>query len=326
VAYSLLEKRAEARPHSAHMHLHSDPSSGLSPLPLQTETPVARARSGYWYVAGAAALWGLWSVPLRSVERYQAMPAASESFVVLLVMFASVLPLSFRGLWPRARPLSSWVLLGCLGVSDALNVLCFFWAMQRTNLAVAVLTHYLAPVFVAVLAPVLLGERMGRRTWGALGLSLLGLSLLLEPWRQAPGSWGGALLGAASAVFYAANTLMAKRLQRFFSSTEILAWHLPPALLLLLVCVPPGGLAIAVAPLAILVVASLVLGALAGLAYLRGLESVQASHAAVLTLIEPLVAVGIGVTVWGEAPGAVGALGGGLILWGASRVLREDRA
>lgn len=288
----------------------------------------ARARLGYWCVAAAAALWGLWSMPLRWVERHQPLSAASESFVLMLVGFVSVTPLTLRGV-PRALracPPSSWVLLACFGFSDALNCLCFFWAMQRTTLAVAVLTHYLAPVLVAVLAPVLLGERMGQRTWGALALSLFGLLLLLEPWQKGPGSVAGAALGAASAVFYAGNVLMTKRLQRFFSSSEVLAWHLPSALLLLFLCVPHGGLSIALTPLAILIAGSLVLGVFAGLLFMRGLERVLASHAAVLTLIEPLVAVGIGVIVWGESPSALGALGGGLILWGASRVLREDRA
>src|SRR5436190_7591836 len=115
------------------MPLHFDRSRRLERGP-------AHSVPGYWYVACAAALWGLWSLPLRTVERYQAMPAASESFVLLLVMFLSVAPLTLRrarGAPCGPRPLWSWVLLSCMGFTDALNCLCFFWSMQRTTLAVA---------------------------------------------------------------------------------------------------------------------------------------------------------------------------------------------
>ena len=49
-----------------------------------------------------------------------------------------------------------------LGVGDALNAYFFFEAYQRTSVAIAVLTHYLAPLFIAIGAPLLLRERTER--------------------------------------------------------------------------------------------------------------------------------------------------------------------
>jgi drug/metabolite transporter (DMT)-like permease len=291
---------------------------------VRGDLPPSEARLGYVCVAGAAALWGLWSLALRSAERYQVLSPASESFILFVVMFVSVAPFAWQARSAVPRPWAAWALIAVLGLSDALNSLFFFWSMQRTTLSVAVLTHYLAPIFVALLAPSLLGEHMGKRTWGALGLASSGLILLLEPWRTAGGALGsGALFGAASAVFYAGNTLLAKRLSRWFGSSEILAWHLPPALAVLGLCLPEHGLAIKPVPLVILVIGSLLMGALAGVLYLNGLKRVQASHASVLTLIEPLVAVAVGVIVWKETPTLFGVAGGLLVLSGAARVLGE---
>lgn len=60
--------------------------------------------------------------------------------------------------------------------------------------------------------------------------------------------------------------------------------------------------------------AALTLGAAGALAFLAGLRRIPASHAATLALLEPLVAVLVGVLVWGEPLGLLGALGGLLVL------------
>src|SRR5687767_13026457 len=100
-------------------------------------------------VGGAASLWGTWSLFFRPAEAYGGVTPALEVFVVFGVVFLISAPFALREHPGRARPPSAWVLLGVSGVLDALNALFFFWAMQTTTLAVAVLTHYLAPILVA---------------------------------------------------------------------------------------------------------------------------------------------------------------------------------
>src|SRR4051812_10246340 len=110
----------------------------------------------YAAVAGAACAWGSWSLVLRRAEGIGPMSAAIESTIVMgvLTLVSGVTALrdriAGRAPW-RAR---AWVTL--LGFSDALNLILFFAAYKLT-VAVAVLAHYLTPVFVAVASPVLLG-------------------------------------------------------------------------------------------------------------------------------------------------------------------------
>lgn len=275
----------------------------------------------------AATLWGTWSLFFRPAERLQPIAPSVQVAIVFTVIFAA----TARGAWldSRARtrrPARAWVAIAALGVGDAFNALFFFWAMQKTSLALAVLSHYLAPVLVALGAIFVLGERLRAATLGALVLCLLGLTLLLEPWATPAGSsLMGVVLGAGSAVFYAANVLLTKRVEHWFSPRELLAWHVPPALLVVLPFVPTGGFSLSPAAFGLIAVGGALAGALGGVLFLSGLRQVEASAASVLTLLEPVTAVAIGALVYAEVPSAVGFVGAAMVLTGAAWVLSPPR-
>jgi drug/metabolite transporter (DMT)-like permease len=275
-------------------------------------------------IALAAASWGTWSLFFRPAEARGGVDAPLEVFVVFATILVVTAPLAIADRVRAPRPRHAWALLGLQGVFDALNALLFFWAMQKATLAVAVLTHYLAPVLVSLGAPLAVGERVGRRTWAALGLALGGLAILLEPWRNAEErAVTGALLGAGSAVFFACSLLAAKRLGRHFAPTEILAWHMPTALLTVLPFLSLSSLSAPPAAVGLLVVAGLGPGALAGVLFIRGLAHTPASRASVLMLLEPVVAVLVGVTAFDERLRPAAVLGGALVLAAAALVIAE---
>lgn len=273
-------------------------------------------------IALAASAWGTWSLFFRPAEAMGGVSPALEAFVIYATILGATAPLALRDRPRRRRPLRAWLLLGIQGVFDALNGLLFFWAMQKTTLAVAVLTHYLAPVLVSLGAPFMVGERVTLRTWGSLGLALTGLVVLCEPWRgHERAAWTGAALGAGSAVFFAASLLAAKRLGRHFAPTEILAWHLPTALLTIACFLPASVLSAPPPGLGLLVLAGLGPGALAGVLFIRGLAHTDASRASVLMLLEPVVAVVVGILAFREWPGGAAFGGAALVLIAAHRVL-----
>ena len=73
--------------------------------------------------------------------------------------------------------------------------------------------------------------------------------------------------------------------------------------------------------LGVVVAGALGPGALSGLLFVWGLRRIAASHASVLTLLEPFVAVVLAAAVLGEGLGAVPIAGGALILTGAILVV-----
>lgn len=279
-----------------------------------------RRASGYAMVAIAASGWGTWPLILKRAP----MPAALQSAIVMLVLTVASLPVMLRDrLAVRASP-RQWLAVAWLGLSDALNIGFFFAAYQRTSVAIAVLTHYLTPIFVAVLAPVVLRERPAARTYGSVAIAFAGLLLLLEPWRAglSRDDFVGAALGAGSAVFYASNVLVNKRLVSVFSGSEMMFFHGLVTVPLLFAVVPPAEYGLVTAPsLGVVVAGALGPGALSGLLFVWGLRRIAASHASVLTLLEPFVAVVLAAAVLGEGLGAVPIAGGALILTGAILVV-----
>ena len=265
-------------------------------------------RAGVAAVAAAAASWGLWSAVLRPTG----LPGNVTGPVMFLAMGLCALPFALRG--PRARwDRGTLALLVANAIFDAINVVTFFEALQRTTVAVAVLTHYLAPILVAVGAPRIEGTRVpGALAWAALATA--GLTLVLEPWHTQGPVAVGAALGAVSAVCYAGNVFIVRRLVPRLGAARTVSYHS----LLGAALMAPFGLAelhLVTAPdLARLALGSLVLGAIAGAVFLRGLDRIGSARTAVLTFAEPVVAVAVGWLVFDEPLGAIAGVGALCIL------------
>lgn len=266
-------------------------------------------------VAGAAAMWGLWSLFFRPA----ALPAVTFGALMFLVVGVVALPpvvAGPRAVWTRRAVL----LLLANGVLDGLNVLTYFAAMDETTVAIAVLTHYLAPVLVAVLAPVVERERVSGAIPGAL-VSLLGLTLVLAPWRGSV-DLTGAALGTASAVAYCGNVFVVRRLAPMIGAARTISYHSFVAAAFM----APFAIAAGVVPggASLLWVASgaTLLGAAAGVAYVRGLAIIGSSRAAMLTYAEPVVAVIAGAVAWNEPVGSLAIAGIALIVAAGAWVAR----
>ena len=57
----------------------------------------------------------------------------------------------------------------------------FFLALAAMPLADAVAIFFVAPLFITILATVLLGEQVGPNRWFAIALGLTGVTLMLKP-------------------------------------------------------------------------------------------------------------------------------------------------
>jgi len=273
-------------------------------------------------VCAAAAGWGLWALFLRG----SGLPPTWQSILILTVIAALWL---LPALSPRGRPVSTarparrWLDLLWLGLADAGNYILYFAAVDRGPLALAVLTHYLAPVLVALAAPTFLREKLRPRTLYASAAALAGLGLLLSGSAMSGPAITTALCGFGSAVFYAANTLVSKRALQHFSASEVLSYHCAIAALLLLPFAgpPPPLSAFLGAPL----YGAVFIGGVGSALFYYGLQRIPAQRAAVLTYLEPLVATLVSVVALGETLGPAGFLGGAIVLGsGAAIALQAD--
>lgn len=203
-----------------------------------------------------------------------------------------------------------WLFVSALSLFG--NLFCFYQSYRLTTMANAVITHYTAPVFAALLAPLLLGEKRERVTGVALVISTAGLVLIAG--NVAPGSahLAGTALGLLSGLFYGISIVVGKRLVQsvrpsvimLYQSTILTCLALPFALFE--TWQPAPGTFLMLGGYA------LVVCLLAPALYLRGLRHVAAQHAGILAYSELLFVVLLGVLL-GEQPGA-NVLAGGLLI------------
>ena len=280
----------------------------------------------YLQVALAAIGWGTWSLILRPAGVDPRWAAALMLAVVSVVGAPLLIPRAARPTGMRT-PRDGWAMVA-IGVFDAANAGLFFAAMAKTTVAVAVLSHYLAPLFVAVAAPRALGTRPLPGSIPLSLVALVGLALVLDPLKGLSGSTVvGALLGAGSAVFYAANVLITKRLGPKFSAEELLVYHaVLSAGILAVVALATGAPTPPLAGVVRISIAAAVIGAGAGLLFLYGLRHVPAEHASMLTFLEPLTAVVVARIAFGERPSRTALVGAAIVLAAGAFAVHASRS
>lgn len=274
------------------------------------------SRSGSVAVAAAACLWGTWGI----LVRVAGTSGAASACIALGTIGIAGMPLL-----PRkrvARGAAIWVALAAIGVCDGANALLFFGALQRGPVGVAVLSHYVAPVLVALLSPLALGAWPRRATFVALAVSLAGLALLLGREILLVGhSMVTALFGAGSAVFFAVNIILSKRISDRVEPAELLVYHALVSALVVL----PFALAGPVPSLrgALVVTGGAVVSGIGGgMLFLWGLGRIPASRAGVLSYLEPVVAVISAALILGETMAPLAPLGAALIIGAGLLVVR----
>ena len=222
---------------------------------------------------------------------------------------------------PRARLAASpWTMrdvAGCLGLGAAMAAyqVCYFRAVTLTGLTVtAVLAICSAPLWIALLAALCLGERLSRLVRLALALAVAGTALLVAaptaPGASASGSLLGPLLGLGAGLSYAAYAVTAKGLLARRPPLAVAAATFSLAALLLLpTALAPGAGAALGAGWPLFLYLGVGPTAIAYWLFGFGLARVPATVAGIATLLEPLTATALGVLWFGERLGPTGWLG-----------------
>ncbi|HZM36628.1 MAG TPA: DMT family transporter [Burkholderiales bacterium] len=172
--------------------------------------------AAYFALIASLALWaGNWIVG-RAV-REDISPAVATLGRVFIVM-AAVLPFALPGLRSRLKALSweEWKALLLAGFFGGGVHLAMQWEGLRTTTATsATLFLSTSPVFILLLAPRLLGERVSARQWLGIGVSFLGIAAIVSEGRPAALSSlsfnRGDLFALGSMFMWALYTIMLKR-------------------------------------------------------------------------------------------------------------------
>ncbi len=273
----------------------------------------------FFLVAVGAILWGCWPLFLRSAG----LTGPQSALLVFVIMS---LPAPFLLRREALKDRRATLAVALLGLGDAANAALFFAAVQRGPVAVAVLTHYLCPLLLALVTPWVLREQRSARALLGAPLTLTGLALLLgvsqgglvDPWT--------AVLGGASAFFFAGNVLASKAAGRAYSPLAFNALHSPISLLALLLAFGSQALPTALTPSLLWVAAGAAVCGIGGnVIFNLGLRQVPTAAAGALMYLEPLTGAVLGLLVFGETLGPQALVGGLLVLGTGVWVASESR-
>jgi DME family drug/metabolite transporter len=275
---------------------------------------------GYAYIALAAVLWGTLGPAARVALGAGIEPLELSFWRALLggaLFGAHALARGRVRLAPRDLPaVGAFALLGV-----ALFYLSYFRAVRAGGAALAAILLYTAPAWVALASAIWLGERMTARKLAALALTLAGVALVALGSGGAAGGSGDVRIGGealgwglVAGVAYAAYYLFGKRYFARYEAPTVLFHALPAGALALL---PAVRFAPKDAPTwAAIAFIAIVPTYLAYLVYGVGLRRVEATRAATVATLEPVVAAALAYTVWDEALRPLGYAGAILVLAG----------
>lgn len=279
-------------------------------------------------VATTLVLWASAFVAIRHLGR-DFSPGALTVGRLAVASLALGLYAAHRGLVRPSR--GDWWRLAAIGTLwYAVYNLALNEGEQRVDAGTAALLIQFAPIVLAVLAVLVLGERFTRALAVGLAVALAGVALIsLSSSESADRDALGVLLCLVSAVSYAISLVVQKPLMSRLPAGQVtwLACTIGLAL-----CLPFTGKLVeetAAAPLDSvlwLVYLGLFPTAVAFTTYAYALAHMDASRLGVSTYLVPVITILLGWLLLAEAPTPLTYLGGGLTLVGVAITRRRPRS
>ncbi|MBQ8878592.1 MAG: EamA family transporter [Lachnospiraceae bacterium] len=209
-------------------------------------------------------------------------------------------------------------LLLASGVAMGINWILLFEAYKYTTVSVATLSYYFAPVIVTVVCPVLFHEKLTVKQIICFVMSTLGLVMITGIGEIGGGKdLIGILFGLGAAVFYATVILLNKFIKNVEGIHRTFLQFLSAIVILIPYVIIINGVSIGslngIGWINLLIVGLIHTG-ITYCMYFSSLKELPGQKAAILSYIDPLVAVLISVTILGEAMTFRQVIGGLLIL------------
>lgn len=244
-----------------------------------------------------------------------------------LAFYRAALAMVFIGLFllvtksriPFAKIKRRIPLLIISGAAMAFNWILLFEAYNYTTVSAATLSYYFTPVLVTLLCPLLFKEKMTAKQWICFIMSTVGIVLItgLGTFPAGSNHFKGILFGLGAACLYATVILLNKFIKdvdgihrTFMQFASAVAVLLPYVLL-------TDGINIAQLDgkgLLLLLIVGLVHTGITYCMYFTSLKELPGQKAAILSYIDPLVAVVCSVVILHEEMTVSQIIGGALIL------------
>ena len=205
------------------------------------------------------------------------------------------------------------------GIAMAFNWILLFEAYNYTTVSVATLSYYFAPVIVTVLCPILFKEKMGIKQWICFFMSTLGIVLITGIGEMGAENdhFKGILFGLGAAVLYASVILLNKFTKEVDGIHRTFIQFVAAVAVLFPYVMLTDGINIGkldTKGFVLLLTVGLVHTGITYCMYFSSLKELSGQKAAILSYIDPLVAVLCSVLILHESMTVSQIIGGVLIL------------
>ncbi len=212
------------------------------------------------------------------------------------------------------------VFLSLSGVALGFNWIFLFESYKYTTIATATLCYYMAPIFILLFSVVILKEKLNIKKLLCIFFAFIGMLLISGVFSGRKISflgYKGVLLGLCSAVFYAVLVLLNKKTTEISLMERTLTQLLVSAVVMLIYSAVSGGLTgvnLTGKGIIILLILGLLHTGVAYLLYFDSVEKLSAGNIAILSYVDPVVAIFVSYFVLREPCDIFGVIGAVLIV------------
>lgn len=212
---------------------------------------------------------------------------------------------------PRGRVLAGFALMGALYTAQSQS---YFTALMYASSGLVALLLYIYPILVTLLAVLLGWEKLNRRTLMLMALAMAGIAITLGGKLQ--GQPLGIGLGVLAAAVYAVYILLGNRLTQDTHPLAATLVVLGAAALGNGVFAMAGGSGLPHTAGAWLAIGAIALFStvISIAAFLSGIKRIGAAQASIISTLEPVITLILGVALLDETISVSQLLGGALVL------------
>ena len=206
------------------------------------------------------------------------------------------------------------------GMALGANWMFLFQAYKHTTISNAVLSYYFAPVFVLILSPLVLKEKLSAKKIITIGVAMLGMVFIVGNSGVSTSGWEhliGIGYGLMAAGFYAALMLLNKFIKNM-EGLETTVIQLGTATLILIPYVffteGFGILEVSSSSIPFIFILGIVHTGMGFLLFFSGMQGLKGQSIAVLSYADPITSLVISAVILQEQMTFVQLLGGALLL------------
>ena len=262
-------------------------------------------------------LFGTIGLFVRQIPLSSSMIALVRAVIGTLFLLLFLLAKHQKPSWPDIRRNLKTLIFS--GTAMGFNWILLFEAYRYTTVAIATLCYYFSAIFVIIASPLLLKERLTLFKVSCAVIALLGMILVSGVLDGGAAGFNpvGAAFGLGAAVLYASVVLLNKKLKSVESFDTTISQLAVAAIVLLpyvLLTEDMSSLTLSPLGLGTLLTVAILHTGVAYAMYFSSLKEIKAQTVALVSYLDPIVALLLSIFVLGEPISVTGIIGAVLVL------------